>query len=31
VARLEEGPGEEARVSHQSPSNAGFCLATKAS
>ena len=30
VAVLEERPGEEARVRHQSPSNAGFCLATKA-
>ena len=26
----EERPAEEARVRHQSPSNTGFCLATKA-
>ena len=31
VARLEERPVEEAPVRHQSPSNTGFALATKAS
>jgi hypothetical protein len=30
VAVLEEGPGEEALIRHQSPSKAGFSLATKA-
>jgi hypothetical protein len=31
MPRFEEWPGEEGLVGHQSPSNAGFCFATKAS